>query len=355
MPAKYQKIIQAFSNANGAPGFEDEVLDVARAFASDAIAIDEDKLRNLYLPLPGNTGQRPVVMIDGHTDEVGFMIQLVNGNGTLKFVPLGGWSPQVVMGQKVRVRNAQGKYIPGVVGAKPPHFSGGNNKLVDIQDMFIDVGATSKDELINEFKIEPGAPVTPDAAFSFQKKTGLMTGKAFDNRLGCAAVIETLNALENEALNVDVVGTLSAQEEVGLRGAQVAARRVRPDLALIFEGTPADDTFVDSNSAQSVLKKGPQVRHRDNSMVPNPRFIKYARDIAKEAGVPFQDAVRDSGGTNGGAVHLAHEGVPVVVIGAPVRYIHAPHGIAAIQDFAAAVDWACAILKKLDHDVIKGF
>ena len=182
---------KAFSNANGISGFEDEVLALARKFAAPSITIEEDKLRNLYLKSGDNTGQRPVVMIDGHSDEVGFMVQSVNKNGTLNFIPVGGWSAQVVMGQRVRIRNAKGEYIPGIVGAKPPHFvkAGDKNKVTDIADMFIDIGATSKTEISEIDGIEPGAPVVPDTAFSYDDSKGMMMGKAFDCRLGCAAVI----------------------------------------------------------------------------------------------------------------------------------------------------------------------
>ena len=357
MSASCLEFAEAFSNANGTSGFEDDVLALARRFANPSITIEEDKIRNLYLRSSGNAGNRPVVMIDGHSDEVGFMVQSINKNGSLKFIPVGGWSPQVVMGQRVRVRTTNGDYMPGIVGAKPPHFikNEDKNKTIDMADMFIDVGAMSKAEAAEDLGIEPGAPVVPDTTFSVDQKRGLMMGKAFDCRLGCAAVIETLNRLESLHLKVDVVGTLSAQEELGLRGAQVAARRVDPDVAIILEGTPADDVFKDSDDAQSVLKKGPQIRHRDNSMMANPRFVAFARTVAKNAGIPFQDAVRDSGGTNGGMVTLAGRGVPVVVLGVPVRYIHAPHGLAAIDDLNWAVTWALEIIKQLDEQAIRGF
>ncbi len=348
---------RTLSNAYGVSGFEDDVLKLARGFLASAIDIEEDKLRNLYLRTSGNTGKRPVVMVDGHSDEVGFMIQSINKNGTMKFIPIGGWSAQVVMGQRVRVRNRNGTFLPAIVAAKPPHFikAGDKNKLIDIADMFIDVGALSKAEACDDYGIEPGAPVVPDTTFAFDEKRGMMMGKAFDCRLGCAAVIDTLNRLEGLQLNVDVVGTLSSQEELGLRGAQVAARRVDPDVAIILEGTPADDVFKDDDAAQSALKKGPQIRHRDNSMMANPRFVAFAREVAKNAGIPFQDAVRDSGGTNGGMVTLAGRGVPVVVLGIPVRYIHAPYGLAAIDDLQWAVAWACEIIRKLDELAIKEF
>lgn len=351
------ELAKAFSNADGVSGFEDDVLELARGLVKKDITIEEDRLRNLYLRSSGNTGGRPVVMVDGHSDEVGFMVQSVNKNGTLKFVPIGGWSAQVVLGQPVRVRNTSGKAIAGIIGAKPPHFvkPEEKNKLIDIADMFIDVGATAKAEVVDAYGIEPGAPVVPDVAFSFFEKQGIMMGKAFDCRLGCAAVIETLNRLEGVALKVDVVGTLSSQEELGLRGVQVAARRVMPDVAIVFEGTPADDVFKDEESAQSVMKKGPQIRHRDNSMVANPRFVAFARESARQAKIPFQDAVRDSGGTNGGMVTLAGRGVPVIVLGVPVRYIHSPHGVAALDDLEWAVRWGCDVIRRLDEATIRGF
>ncbi len=351
------EVVEALSNANGISGFEDDVLAVVRRFAKKSIHIEEDTLRNLYMRRSENAGNRPMVMVDGHSDEVGFMVQSVSKNGTLKFVPMGGWMAQVAMGQKVRVMNQHGGTVFGVIAAKPPHFvkPEEKNKLVEMDQMFIDVGATSKEEVVSQIGIAPGAPVVPDVWFSFDEGKGIMMGKAFDCRLGCAAVIQTLNRLEGQTLSVDVVGTLSAQEEVGLRGAQVSARRVKPDVAIIFEGTPADDIFKEGDQAQAVLKKGPQIRHRDNSMVANPRFVRFAREIARKAKIPFQDAVRESGGTNGGMVNLAGQGVPVVVLGVPVRYIHAPHGIAAIHDLKWAVDWACALIENLDEDVIKGF
>lgn len=354
MHASCLEMVAAFSNANGVSGFEDDVLAVARQYIAETVRVEEDKLRNLYLRPAGNTGKRPVVMIDGHSDEVGFMIQSINKNGTLKFIPLGGWQAQVVMGLKVRVKTIDGNTIPGVVGAKPPHFvkPEDKSKSIEIDEMFIDVGASSKSEAMTDYHIAPGAPVVPDVTFSHNQQKGIVMGKAFDCRLGCAAVIQTLNLLAGLSLGVDVVGTLSSQEELGLRGVQVSARRIAPDVAVVFEGTPADDTFKDEDAAQSVLKKGPQIRHRDNSMVANPRFVAFARQVAQKADIPFQDAVRESGGTNGGMVNLAGQGVPTVVLGVPVRYIHAPHGIAAIDDLQWAVKWACEIIKGLDEDTI---
>lgn len=351
------ELIKELSEANGISGFEDDVLTVAEKFVGRTAGIQEDRLRNLFLHRRENTGKRPVVMIDGHSDEVGFMVQSITSGGLLRILPIGGWAPQTAMGQKVRVRNEDGAYLPGVLASKPPHFMSEEEKkkIVEVTDMTLDVGATSEEEIREVFRIEPGAPVVPDTGFYFVEQTGAMLGKAFDCRLGCAAVIETIHRLSNQDLQVDLVGTLSCQEEVGLRGAQVTARTVKPQAAIIFEGTPADDYHGNAEAHQGALKKGPQIRHRDRSMISHPRFIKFAREVARENGIPFQDAVRATGGTDGGMVHLAGQGIPTIVISIPVRYVHSPYGFATLQDYNHTVEWCCNILKKLDETIIDGF
>ena len=349
------KLIESLSNANGISGFEDDVVKVIRESGKEYLDFSEDTLRNLYLTLKGKKSKNKLkVMIDGHSDEVGFMVKAIKSNGLMKFLPVGGWVPYNSAAQKVRVRNSEGVYISGIISSKPPHFmsEAERNKNVDFTSLFIDVGASSRDEVIEKFKIEVGAPVVPDVSFEFNKINDTMIGKAFDNRLGCACVMETMKALKDLDFDADVVGTISAQEESGLRGAVVSARNVKPDVAIVFEGTPSDDSFAPEDEAQAVLKKGPQVRHMDRSMITHPRFIKFARDIAKDKGIKFQDAVRSAGGTNGGSIHLSNLGVPTIVIGIPVRYIHTHYGITAIEDFNSGVNWAVEIIKSLNKDII---
>lgn len=351
------ELIRELSNANGISGFEDEVIDVIRKHTKSYVDIKEDSLRNLYLHRRKNATAKPIVMIDGHSDEVGFMVQSIKANGTIKFITSGGWIAQNIPAHRVRIKNSEGKYIIGVVATKPPHFmsEAERNKSLDILDMVIDIGATSREEVLEDFKIEIGAPITPDVEFKYNDINSTIMGKAFDNRLGSGLVIELMKELKDEELDVNLVGTISSQEEVGLRGATVTANTVKPDVAIVFEGTPADDTFRDKFEAQSVLKKGPQIRHRDRSMISNPRFTKFARDIAKELNIDFQDAVRLGGGTNGGKIHLSNAGVPTIVIGVPVRYIHTHQGISAIKDYDDTMKWVIEIIKTLNKKVIDEF
>lgn len=350
-------MIEELSNAYGASGFEDDVLLVGRKYGEGLARIEENCIRDLFFYRNENTGDKPVILLDGHSDEVGFMVQAIKPNGTLQFIPLGGWVENNVPAHKVKVRNADGEYISGVVASKPPHFMTAEEKgkNLPLSAMVIDVGATSAEEVVKDFKIRVGAPVVPDVTMEYNEKNGVMLGKAFDCRLGCACVIETLKELKGQILDVDVVGVFSTQEEVGTRGAQVAAQTVKPDIAIVFEGSPADDTFTPDYLIQTALGRGPMLRHIDAKMITNPRFIRYAIDLGEKLGIPVQQAVRTGGSTNGAPIHLSGLGVPVIVIGLPVRYIHTHHCYASLCDFENSVKLAVEIIKRLNADIIKNF
>ena len=350
------ELIAALSDAFGPSGFEDEVLSVLRACAPEGYSVTEDSLRNLYLRRQEQE-TKPVVMLDAHSDEIGFMVQAIRPDGTLKFLPLGGWTSSNIPAHPVRVRSRDGRLIPGITGSKPPHFltDAEKNGMPDIGSMWIDIGASDIPEARDRFGIRPGAPVAPDVTFSYDDEHDLMVGKAFDNRLGCAAVLSVLQTIGNEVLNVDVVGAIAAQEEVGTRGASVTARRVKPQIAIVFEGAPADDRGTESWMIQTAVHKGPMLRHLDTRMITNPRFQRFALDLAEEFGIPVQEAVRSGGSTDGAPIHLSEAGIPCIVIGFPVRYAHTHYGIASLEDFRNGVRLAVEIIRKLNEETIAGF
>ncbi len=355
---KSLEFIEAICNANGAPGFEDDVVklmvEYSKPFAGEIV---EDKMRNLFVKRKNHSGNKPIVMLDGHSDEVGFMVTSINPNGSLNFMPLGGWHAQNVPAHTVRIKNDDGIDVVGVIASKPPHFMSEQEKsnLMPIKDMTIDVGASSYDEVINDYKISVAAPVVPDVKFNYNKDRDIMFGKAFDNRLGSACAIETLIKLGDKDLSVDVVSAIAAQEEIGTRGAEVTVRTVKPDLAIVFEGSPADDMDVTSHLAQCALKKGPQIRHRDRSMISHPRFTKWAKEIASKSGIKVQDAVRWAGGTNAGKIHLGNLAVPTIVIGIPTRYAHTHYCYSSYSDYQQSVEWAVKIVENLTQEVIDSF
>ena len=351
------QLISDLSNAFGPSGFEDDVLAVIRRYAPAECGIEEDSLRNLYLSRKENTGRRPVLQLDAHTDEVGFMVQAVRPNGTLKFIPLGGWVNSNIPAHKVKVRARDGSLVTGVTAAKPPHFMTAEekNRMPALEEMSIDVGASGPEEARDVFGIRVAAPAAPDVTFEYDEKHDVMIGKAFDNRLGCAAVLSVLEALRGEETAVDVVGALASQEEMGTRGASVTARRVRPSAAIVFEGCPADDTVTEPWLSQTAVRRGPMLRHIDARMITNPRFQRWALDLAEELGIPVQEAVRTGGSTDGAPIHLSGLGVPCIVIGFPVRYIHSHYGIASPEDFNNGVKLAAEIVRRLDEKTIGGF
>ena len=353
---KNVKLIKALSDAIGPSGFEDEVLDVVREALADICTFEEDKVRNLYIYRRNHTGEKPVLMLDAHGDEVGFMIHSIKPNGTLRFIGLGRMDGRGLSSAELLVRNTEGEYIPGIVGLRPPHFSNGNTaNSLDLQNFSIDVGATSAEEAVNEFQIGIGEPVVPSTICRFDEKHGLFFGKAFDCRIGVAALIETLRQLDGLDLPFDVVGVISSQEEIGDRGIKVAVNKVKPDIAICFEGCPADDTFTEPYAIQTALKGGPMFRYMDTSVICSPRFQRWVLKVAKEQGIPAQASVREGGGNNGAVINLAGNGIPVVVAGVPVRYIHATRGITAYEDFENTAKLVTILAKELTPDIFAGF
>ncbi|MFA9422423.1 MAG: M42 family metallopeptidase [Sedimentibacter sp.] len=351
------QMIADISNANGTSGFEDLVVEKIRSYSEGLGEIKEDSLRNLYIFRKENKGNRITVQLDAHSDEVGFMVQAIRPNGTLQIIPIGGWVSSNIPAHRVWVRNADGNYILGITASKPPHFmtEAERKAALDIYDITVDIGAVSKEEAINKFKIRIGEPIALDVEFEYIEQHDLMIGKSFDCRLGCASIISTLKELEGKELNVDVVGAAAAQEEVGVRGATLTANVVKPDIAIVFEGCPADDTCVPEYEVQTAIKRGPMLRHIDAKMITNPRFQRFALDLCKELEIPVQESVRKSGSTNGAAIHLSNKGVPTIVIGIPVRYAHTHYGISSYADYENGIKLACEILARLNSDLVNGF
>lgn len=348
------KLIEKFTTAFGPSGFEEDLVELIKNNLKD-LDLESDSMNNVYAKYKNSGDKNFTVQLDAHTDEVGFMVQSIFDNGTLAIVPLGGWVLTNVPAHLVGIRNNDGELIEGITGSTPPHFMSQEerNRPLDIEKMFIDIGASSYEEVIEDFKIEPGAPVAPLVDFRYDEDHDLIRGKAFDNRLGCACIIETMKRLKDADLNVNLVGAFAAQEEVGMRGAKVTSQKVKPDLAIVFEGSPADDLYFGKNQAQGALGAGVQIRHFDKSYIGNPEFINLAKNLADENGIKYQSAIRRAGSTNAGAIHLSEEGVPVLVLGIPSRYVHSHYNFARLSDFEATVELAVKVLENLNDENIR--
>ena len=349
------ELIGKLCNARGASGFEDEVIAIAMEYCAGFATFKEDSMRNLYIYPNYNKGKRPEILLDAHSDEVGFMVQAIKPDGTLRFIPIGGWNEKSLPSAKVQVFTSSG-YISGVIAAMSPHLMTAEqrNAPVSYENLVIDIGATSAKEA-EDMGVEICAPVVPLSPFEHDKKRGILHGKAFDDRLGVAAMLKCLKLLKNENLSVDIVGVISSQEEVGERGITAAMYNVKPQAAICFEGCPADDTSAPSYMVQDALRGGVMLRYMDRTVICTPRFTSFAKEVAKKKNIKVQMAVRSGGGNNGAYIISANGATPVIVAGIPVRYIHTFNCIAATEDVETCVKFGVELCKNLNKEIIERF
>lgn len=346
MATKSETLLRQFTEAHGPPGFEGEIRAL---FVEELEAAGDFSTDRTGSVLCDMGGEGPRVLLEAHMDEVGFRVQSVTSGGFLRMIAVGGWWPHVVLAQQLVIKTRGGKKITGVVGSKPPHFlpKAERGKVMPLESMFVDIGAASRDEVL-EMGIQLGDPIVPRTDFEPLARGGRFLAKAFDNRVGMCAVVEAGQRLRTIERRNRVLLAGSVQEELGLRGAKTLASLAKPDVAIILEGTPADDTpGFHADESQAILKAGVQIRMHDPTAVMNPRLADLAIKTAEEENIPFQLAVRRGGGTDAGEIHLAGEGVPCVVLGVPARYIHSHNSIIDIADYQAMVDLSVALVGRL--------
>ncbi|MCR8968874.1 M42 family metallopeptidase [Facklamia sp. 7083-14-GEN3] len=354
----YQQLIHDLVNAKGAPGFEDEVLEVLYNYKG-SYTMQSDNLKNAYYNLDQLDPHKPTLMLDSHTDEVAFMVKAIDERGLIHIQALGGWLAEHVSAQHYLVRDRLGNYHPGISTSKPIHFMTAEEraKKITLADLKIDVGASSRQEVIEDFKITIGQPIVPATEFAFNERNQVMFGKGFDNRIGVAVSVAIMNEMQDylKDLPFNLVAAFAAQEEVGMRGAVVTSKRVNPQMALVFEGTPSDDFTADQYLEQARLGRGPQLRYRDNSYIANEWMLKRFNQLASENNLPLQHAVREGGSTNAGSIHLSNQGVPVATLGTPTRYAHTNYCFCSYKDFENTVKLSLAFIKNLTAENFKQF
>ena len=344
-------VLQELADAFGPSGFEAEVRGIFRQRLAAIAEISLDNLGSMMAVKQGRSS-RPKILLAAHLDEVGLMVRGILSNGYLKVIPLGSWWPPSLIGQRVVIRSQTGDCF-GVIGAKPPHFLSPEAKKQQLQitDLYVDLGVSSQAE-VAALGIEVGDPIVPAVKTETSNNGLTLIGKAFDDRVGCAAIIRILSELKDDHPN-QVIGAGTVQEENGLKGARTVAALTSPDLAIIVEGPPADDFPDNSGIVQGKLGGGPQIRWLDPSMIANRSLVKLAIAEAQALGIPFQVTVREGGGTDGGEIQLqAQGGVPTVVIGVPVRNAHSPQGIVSISDLEATVRLLKQLVMVLDETTV---
>ncbi|KMK74585.1 M42 family metallopeptidase [Alkalihalobacillus pseudalcaliphilus] len=347
-------MLKDLTDANGIPGHEKEAREVMTKYIEPfADSIETDNLGSLIAKKVGDE-QGPKIMIAGHLDEIGFMVTSIDEKGYLSFQPVGGWWEQVMLAQRVTIMTKDG-YVPGVIGSKPPHIlpAEARKKPVEKKDMFIDIGATSKEEAM-EFGVRPGDSVVPVCEFTVMKNEKLLMAKAWDNRIGCAIAIDVLKNLQGVDHPNTVYGVGTIQEEVGLRGARTSANQIQPDIGFgVDVGIAGDTPGVTKKDALAKLGDGPQIVLYDASMIGHKGVRDFVVKVAEENEIPFQYDLMPGGGTDSGAIHLTANGVPALSITIPTRYIHTHAGILHRDDYENTVKLITEVIKKLDKDAVQ--
>lgn len=324
-------ILERLSNAHGLSGYEGNVRQIIEEEVKPYVdEIKTDRMGNL---IATKHGGKPVVMLAAHMDEIGLMVKYIDDKGFVFFTKSGGWFDQTLLNKRMVLHTEQGA-VYGVIGSKPPHAMKEEDKKKPVlaEDMFIDIGAASKDDA-EKMGVKSGTPVTPDMEF---KTLGndRVTGKAFDNRAGCAMLIEALREMKDVKATVHAVFTV--QEEVGLKGAKTSAFGLNPDVAIATDVTiTGDHPGIEKKHSAIEVGKGPSVTVSDAEgrgiIVPEP-VLKWLKEAAESNKIPYQLEVGVGGTTDASAIHLTREGIPSGVISLPTRYIHTPVSVLSMGD-----------------------
>jgi endoglucanase len=346
------ELLKELTNAHGVAGYEAEIRGLVRRYLEELGQIEQDRIGSVVCR-QGEAGPR--VMLAGHMDEIGFMINHITKEGFLKFLPLGGWWDQVLLGQRVFIKTHKGDLL-GVIGAKPPHMlpPDDRKKVVERKDMYIDIGATTKEE-VEEAGVRLGDPVVPDSHLQVLANEKTYMGKAFDDRVGVALMIEALRQFSDSHHPNVLYGVATVMEEVGLRGAKTSAEVVDPDVAIILESDICGDVpGIKPEESEVKLGAGPSLILLEARLIPNLKLRDLVIEKAKELEIPLQFSAMLGGATDGGQIHLHRSGVPTVVLGVPARHIHCHSGIINRDDFDNALKLLVALIEALDEATVSG-
>jgi tetrahedral aminopeptidase len=348
-------LLGQLSNASSVSGDEGEVrkivLEQVRAHLENTTGeVKVDSLGNVLVSIPGDPGieNRLRVMIAAHMDEVGFMITGEDEKGTYRFDLVGGIDVRYLPGKSVIIGKDR---LPGVIGAKPIHLSSPDERrnTLSLDSLRIDVGPESG-------KVKNGDRATFATTFSHFGPS--IRGKALDDRIGVVTLIEII---KNSPPNIDLLAAFTVQEEVGLRGAGVAAYAFDPDLAIALDSTPAYDLpdWEDMQTHRSEkshyntrLGAGPAIYIADSGTISDPRIVRHVMATGDRLGIPYQIRQPGGGMTDAGRIHLKRGGIPSISISVPGRYHHSPAALCRLSDWQNTMSLIHAALENLPADIL---
>lgn len=349
--ADLRSLLERLSDEFGPSGRERAVRGLIKAEIEPLVdRLEVDALGNL-IAFKAGTGPEPrlKVMLAAHMDEVGVMITEIDKSGLLRFRPVGGIDPRMLLAKRLLIGDDR---VPGVIGAPVPHLQTAESarKAPDVDDLSIDIGAENDKAAGDKVKVgDYGVFATRFAVLSEDPAWPTVRGKAFDDRAGCTALVGLLA----DRYPVDLYAVFTVQEEVGLRGARVAAYRVEPDAAIALEGTICDDLPQPADEDRSPVTRlgdGPALTLMDSSLVSHPGLLRLLQETAAAAGIGIQYKAPGLGGTDSGAIHLTRAGVPAITVAVPCRYIHTPAAVLNLNDLENTVRLVAATLRRIDRN-----
>ena len=338
---------------NGISGHEKDVAAVFKNYIEDSVDhVEYDNLGSV-IAVKNGSENGPKLMFAGHIDEIGFLVKSIDDNGFLRIHPVGGWWGHVLPAQPVTVVNRKEQMYVGVVGSKAPHGMKPEvrNKVMDISDLYVDLGVSSKEEVMDILGIQIGDMVVPKADFHVLANPNYLMTKAWDDRVGAAIVIDILRSLKDEKTDATIYGVGTVQEEIGLRGAKTSAQKINPDVAITLDVTIATDTPGSDNSVK--LGVGATLGVMDGSVIAHKGLLHYLEDLSKELDIDVQYDMMTAGGTDSGEIHKAHDGVITITVSIPTRYIHSHLGIIHRKDYVDTVKLLTEFCRRLDNDLFE--
>jgi len=348
---RVERLLGELADAAGPPGFEEPVRAImVRELAPLADKISYDGLGSV-IASHGNAGPR--IMLDAHMDEVGGMVRRVTPGGFLTMQMLGGWLDQALVGQRWVIIGSKGP-VKAITGIRDVHVTPAEERtrVYPRTSIYLDVGAKNAAE-VAALGISPGDPVVPDAPFAVLGSSGRYLGKAWDDRVGLAVVIEALRRLAKEGHPNQLFVAATTQEETGLRGAHTAADVIKADIGIAIEGGVAgDQPGLNADETQAVLGGGPGIFLYDSSAQPNRKLTALIIATADAIKVPLQRDLVQGYGDDSAEIQKSNGGVPTVNLVVPARYTHAHNGVIDRADFDRTVELVVALIKRLDAGTV---
>ncbi|HEX4807643.1 MAG TPA: M42 family metallopeptidase [Bryobacteraceae bacterium] len=346
------EMLGKLADAAGPSGFEEPIRGImTEAMRPYAGSLRFDGLGSI-IATQGSTGPR--IMVDAHMDELGGMIRRITPNGLLTMQMLGGWFDQALVDQRWVIIGSKGP-VKAITGIRDIHVvpQDERTRVFPRDSLYLDIGAASADQ-VRAMGIEAGDPVVPDAPFEILNGTTNYLGKAWDDRVGCAVILEVMRRLATTPHPNQILYAITTQEEIGLRGAHTASDVIKPDIGIALEAGVTGDVFSGHpEESQVKLGAGPGIFLYDASELPNRKFVALVRKIARDGNLPLQYDLVTGYGDDSAEIQKSNGGVPTVNLVVPVRYTHAHNGIINRGDFDHMVDLLTAVLTSLDAKAVQ--